>query len=156
MDFASWFGTEQLYTTTFVVSFVSGFVPIVNTEAYLLSVASLSSAPALPVVAIATLGQMLAKLILYLGGRGLIKLPRARSYETLDKLHAQLERRRGRTDTLVFLSAFLGLPPFYAVTILAGVVQIPLLDFLLPSLLGRLLRFGAIFLFPQLVRGQLG
>jgi hypothetical protein len=35
-------------------------------------------------------------------------------------------------------------------------VQIPLLDFLLPSLLGRLLRFGAIFLFPQLVRGQLG
>jgi membrane protein YqaA with SNARE-associated domain len=156
MDFASWFGTEQLYTATFLVSFVSGFVPLINAEAYLLSVASLSSAPALPVVLIATLGQMAAKLILYLGGRGLLKLPRARSYESLEKLRLQLERRRGRTDTLIFLSAFLGLPPFYAVTILAGVVQVPLLDFLLPSLLGRLLRFGAIFLFPQLLRGQLG
>lgn len=156
MDLSSWFGPEQLYAATFVVSFVSGFVPLINTEAYLLSVSTLASAaPALPVVVISTLGQMSAKLLLYLGGRGLIEMPRARRYETLDKLRHQLERRRGRRNTLIFLSAFLGFPPFYPVTILAGVVQVPLLDFLVPSLVGRLLRFGAIFLFPQLVRGQL-
>jgi membrane protein YqaA with SNARE-associated domain len=34
----------------------------------------------------------------------------------------------------------------------AGVVQVPVLDFLLPSTAGRLLRFAAVFVFPQLVK----
>jgi membrane protein YqaA with SNARE-associated domain len=156
MDVSSWFGPEQIYAASFFVSFVSGFVPLINTEAYLLSVATLSSAPALPIVALTTLGQMASKLIFYLGGRGLLRLPSARRYETLDKLRERLERRRGSRNLLIFLSALLGFPPFYPVTILAGVVKVPLLDFLLTSLVGRFLRFGAIFLFPQLVRGQLG
>lgn len=155
MDLSSWLGPERLCAATFVVSFVSGFVPFVNTEAYLISVAALSSSPALPLVVAATLGQMTAKLLLYLAGRGLLRLPRARRYETFDKLRHQLERRRGRTGTLIFVSALLGLPPFYAVSVLAGMAQVPLLDFLVPGLLGRLLRFGAFFLFPQLVRAQL-
>ena len=151
MDLASWFGPGQIYAAAFVVSFVSGFFPLVNTEAYLLSVSSLSSTPALPVVLLATAGQMTSKLVIYLGGRGLVRLPRGTTHAKLDRLREQLERRRGKTDTLIFVSAFLGLPPFYAVSALAGVVQLPLWDFLLPSLVGRLLRFGVIFAFPQLI-----
>jgi membrane protein YqaA with SNARE-associated domain len=152
MDFSRWFDPDQVYLATFVVSFVSGFVPIVNTEAYLLSVSALSSVPAVPVVLLSTAGQMSAKLLLYLGGRGLVKLPLGRPGQKLDKVRAELERRRGKTDALIFASAFLGFPPFYAVTVLAGVVQVPLLDFLLPSTAGRLLRFASVFLFPQLVK----
>jgi membrane protein YqaA with SNARE-associated domain len=155
MDASSWFGPEQIYVASFVVSFVSGFLPLINTEAYLLSVAALSSAPALPVIALATLGQMAAKFLLYLGGRGLLRLPQSRRYETLDKLRERLERRRGSRNLLIFLSALVGFPPFYPVTILAGVVKVPVVEFLAASLVGRFLRFGAFFLFPQLLRGQL-
>jgi membrane protein YqaA with SNARE-associated domain len=152
MDFTSWFAPDQVYLASFVVSFVSGFVPIVNTEAYLLSVSALSSVPAVPVILLSTLGQMCSKLILYLGGRGLVRLPLGRPGQSLDKMRAELERRQGKTDALIFASAFLGFPPFYAVTLVAGVVQVPVLDFLLPSTLGRLLRFAAVFAFPQLVK----
>jgi membrane protein YqaA with SNARE-associated domain len=152
MDITRWFDPEQVYLATFVVSFVSGFVPIVNTEAYLLSLSALSSVPAVPVILLSTVGQMCAKLLLYLGGRGLVKLPLGRPGERLDKVRAELERRRGKTDAFIFASAFLGFPPFYAVTVLAGVVQVPVLDFLLPSTAGRLLRFATVFLFPQLVK----
>ena len=108
MDASSWFGPEQIYVASFVVSFVSGFLPLINTEAYLLSVAALSEAPALPVIALATLGQMAAKFLFYLGGRGLLRLPSARRHETLDKLRERLERRRGSRNLLIFL-----FPSFY-------------------------------------------
>jgi membrane protein YqaA with SNARE-associated domain len=155
MDPSTWFGPNRLYAATFVVSFVSGVFPLVNTEAYLLTLSSLSSTPALPVVLISTIGQMISKLLLYLAGRGLLKFPLGTAQSRLKKLREQLERRRGKTGALIFLSAFLGFPPFYEVTVLAGVVQVPLWDFLLPSLAGRFLRFGVIFAFPQLILSSL-
>jgi membrane protein YqaA with SNARE-associated domain len=103
------------------------------------------------VILLATLGQMSAKLLLYLAGRGLVKLPIGRD-PRLEKVRAELERRRGKTDALIFASAFLGFPPFYAVTVVAGLVQVPVWDFFLPSVVGRFLRFGTVFLFPQLVK----
>ncbi len=54
--------------TTLAAAFVSGFVPILNIEAYLIGAAALlPDCPALLVVVPATIGQMAAKAILYLG-----------------------------------------------------------------------------------------
>ncbi len=151
------FTPAQVYLLTFVWSFVSGFVPLVNTEAYLLSVSALSpSSSLLPIVVSSTTGQMCAKLLLFLAGRGAIRLPLGRYQEKVEKVRASLAQREGGTDVALFLSAFTGLPPFYAVSILAGMLRIRVAHFLVPGFLGRLARFTLVFLFPQLVKGGLG
>ena len=56
---------------SFVVGLVSGLVPVVNTEAYLLAVAAFApSDRLLPVIVLTTIGQMIAKSLLYLAGSG--------------------------------------------------------------------------------------
>ena len=56
-----------------VVGLVSGLVPVFNTEAYLLAVAAFApSDRLLPVVVLTTLGQMIAKSLLYLAGSGVV------------------------------------------------------------------------------------
>ena len=66
----------DVWIATLGAAFLSGFVPIVNIEAYLVGAAALlPGCPPLVVVAAAALGQMAAKTVLFLGGRGLVGLP---------------------------------------------------------------------------------
>ena len=61
MNFEELIGSTGVYAASFVVGFVSGFVPVVNAEVYLLLVASTVSRPALaPVALLTTAGQMAA------------------------------------------------------------------------------------------------
>lgn len=140
-----------IWLTTFLVTFVSGFVPFVNAEAYLVSVSVLAPGAALGgVVVAATLGQMTAKCLLYLTGRGLIRGPRRRHGACLARVTDLLERSEASAAVLVFASALAGLPPFYVVTFAAGALGFPFGRFVALGSLGRLLRFGAVFLVPRL------
>ena len=66
----------DVWVATLAAAFLSGFLPLVNIEAYLLGAAALlPGAPPLVVVVPAALGQMAAKAVLFLGGRGLVRLP---------------------------------------------------------------------------------
>jgi hypothetical protein len=65
----------RTYMVSVVVSIISGLVPVVNIEAYLVSVALLAPEAGFPIVLIATAGQMVAKYILYVSGRDAL-LPR--------------------------------------------------------------------------------
>jgi membrane protein YqaA with SNARE-associated domain len=56
-----------------------------------------------------------------------------------------------RPPALVFTSALTGLPPFYAVSVAAGMLGFRPGPFLAAGLAGRLLRFGAVFALPGLV-----
>src|SRR4029453_1176973 len=59
---------------SFAVGLVSGLVPAVNTEAYLLMIVALAPrGVAVPAVVLVTLGQMLAKALLYLAGTGALR-----------------------------------------------------------------------------------
>jgi membrane protein YqaA with SNARE-associated domain len=51
---------------------------------------------------------------------------------------------------LVFISSALGIPPFYVITILAGAVRLRFGRFIAVGACGRVLRFGALILVPQL------
>lgn len=137
-----------LCAATFAVAFLSGFVPLVNLETYLLSVAALRPGSSLPpVVLAASLGQMSAKCLLFLAGRGALALPLRHRGRALQAA-AWLERR-GCGPALVFASAFSGIPPFYLVSVAAGLLRFPLAAFLLCGTAGRLLRFSAVFLLPR-------
>jgi membrane protein YqaA with SNARE-associated domain len=142
-----------LFLVTYLVSFVSGFVPIVNCETYLVSVSALSPlAFALPLTLAAVLGQMSAKALLYLSGRGLMHLPLGRYRAKLEAAHARFERRRGRAGVFLFASAASGFPPFYVVAVLAGTLRLGFTGFLIAGTLGRFVRFGLVVIVPQLVR----
>jgi membrane protein YqaA with SNARE-associated domain len=142
-------GLADLWMATLGAAFLSGFLPIVNIEAYLLGAAAfLPGAPPLVVVVAAAFGQMAAKALLFLGGRGVVSLPlgiRGRALATSARLGPR------RPPALVFTSALTGLPPFYIVSVAAGVLGFRPGHFLLAGLAGRLLRFGAVFTLPGLV-----
>jgi len=142
-------GAADVWVATLAAAFLSGFLPFVNIEAYLVGAAALlPGAPPLVVVSAAALGQMAAKTLLFLGGRGIVSLP-SRLRERALAASARLGTRR--PPALVFTSALTGLPPFYVVSVAAGLLGFRTGPFLLAGFAGRLLRFGAVFALPGLV-----
>ena len=149
--------TVVLLASTFGLCLLSGVVPVINVELYLISAAAVSPRRlALPLILLATSGQMVAKSLLYLAGRGTAQLPAVRLG---DRVRAVAERMRSRPgiEHLVLLgSAVTGLPPFYAVSIASGALRVSFTRFLLLGWCGRCLRFSGVVLAPQAVRGFLG
>ena len=152
LDLDFFAGSSHFYLGTFVVGVLSGLVPVVNIEVYLVAVGSLSGASPVPVVLLTTLGQMLGKCVLYLSGKGFIRLSIWPSWKSLEKTREALDRNKGRTEGVVFISALTGIPPFYALSVLAGVMRIPIVRFLVPGTLGRGLRFTAVMLASRFLK----
>jgi membrane protein YqaA with SNARE-associated domain len=148
--------SSGLPLATFAYCVVAGLVPVVNAEIFLVAVAAMASRATLPwIVVMAALGQMVAKVALYLAGRGVVRLPVRRAAASLEAVRARVERWRSR-DLLVLVSAVTGVPPFYAMSLLAGSLRFPLARFVALGLAGRLLRFAAIVELPAVGRWIVG
>lgn len=136
--------------TTFLFSLAGGIVPFLNVEAYLLSLSALSpQTPVAPVVLAAALGQMTAKSLLYLTGRGLLKLPLGGKKDRIGEVAARLARAECGAMTLVLVSAVTGIPPFYGVSVGAGFLRLRFGRFLVLGCCGRMLRFAVVFMLPK-------
>lgn len=139
---------------TFAFCVVSGIVPFASAELYLLSASALLPRGVAPwLVVAAASGQMVGKTVMYFAGRGALRLPGERLRRTIAEVQRRFGSRQALGDTLLLTSASLGLPPFYLVSIASGMLRVPLVRFLVLGLSGRLVRFAAIVLFPQLGRG---
>jgi membrane protein YqaA with SNARE-associated domain len=135
-----------------VVACVSSLLPISPVEALLLGLSAAVPAPLLlPVAALATVGHMAAKTLVYLGSRGAEPAVPARHRAALQRVRALLLRRRRVQLLTVLVSAIGGVPPFYLVTVCSGVLRLPLRDFLVAGTVGRGLRFAALALLPRLL-----
>lgn len=146
-------GQVWLVVGTYFYCVGSGFIPVMNAEAYLLVVSATSSpATIVPLILAAGLGQMTAKSIMYLAGRGVLSLNFGRYQERLDATSQKLSKSKLGPGGFIFVSGFAGLPPFYVISILAGTLRIPFLVFFLPGGAGRLARFAILVLFPQAVK----
>jgi membrane protein YqaA with SNARE-associated domain len=150
MDLASVLG---LLGGSVAVGAVSGLVPLLNTEAYLLGVAALAPRETLlPVVVLTTIGQMASKSLLYLAGSGAMSARLlGRRASGLDTMCSRLAQARAGLAAVVFASATTGLPPFYLVSVAAGSLRFSLARFLVVGGGGRLIRFGAIVALPRLL-----
>jgi membrane protein YqaA with SNARE-associated domain len=134
-----------------VVCFVSGFLPLIHSETFLVSASALCPPSfILPMAASAAIGQMGAKVLLYFAGVGVMRLPLHRYHAKAAAARERFERRRGRTGTFLFASAVLGFPPFYAVSVMAGALRLDLVTFVLTGLAGRFVRFAVFVALPQL------
>jgi membrane protein YqaA with SNARE-associated domain len=139
--------------TTFGFCVVSAVVPFANAEIYLLSAAALAPRElALPLAAAAALGQMVGKTLMYLAGRGAVRLPGERTRRALETARVKYANRASIGGVVLFASATAGVPPFYIVAIAAGVMRVPMAQFIVIGLVGRLIRFGALVIFPNLLK----
>jgi membrane protein YqaA with SNARE-associated domain len=145
-------GTAALWAATFLFALGSGLVPFVfNTELYLLGVAVLTDASPVAIVALMTLGQMLGKFAVYKAGRGSLNVDWIRR-RAASHAASVFTRRPANSFATLVLSSVTGVPPFYAVSFMAGVLRLPVAAFLVIGTTGRVIRFAAVFLFPELFR----
>lgn len=148
---------------TFGYSVVSALVPVVNAELYLVGLMTRQPQLAWWLVGLAAAaGQMVGKLVYYCAGRGTLQLPtrlRRRSERQsagrwsrwLARFQRTCHDRPVWTIGVLLVSASIGLPPYLAIAVLAGVGRVPLPTFLVTGLVGRFARFGAIAASPALI-----
>ena len=135
----------ELTWSTFGVSLVSAFFPVVNIEAYLGVVASqIGPSRALSLALVAGLGQALGKIVWYEAARrGADSAWLARRLEkptVRARYDAWLGRAEGRpvlTTGVLLLSSLLGLPPLLLAAPVAGAVHLPRPVFVLTIWAGR-------------------
>ena len=132
----------------------SAVFPWFNAEVLLLSAAAgvTSTRELLLVVLGVTAGQVAGKSAMYWGAwRASVQpTPRIRSF--LIRWRARVEARPSSAPALVFVSAAVGFPPPYLVTIAAGSLRMAFWPFLAATGIGRLLHFGILALLPAGLR----
>ena len=122
-DFPSWVNHLGVPLGTLIVGFLSGFIPVLNIELFLVFVCAIPAQPSVVfLAALATLGQLGAKSVIYSAAAGVsdarfvTKVPRHR----VEALKQRLQQHPGSVDVVVLSSAFAGLPPLYIVSLAAG------------------------------------
>jgi membrane protein YqaA with SNARE-associated domain len=137
------------YVGTFVYALLSGAIPVLNCEVFLLVLAMKAPREMLfPLIVTTTAGQMVAKSLLYWAGRGVLRLPAGARVETILASLGCKIGRGWRGALLVFVSAVIGVPPFYAMSVACGAMRWSFASFLVFGCLGRLVRFSFVLLVP--------
>lgn len=161
----------------FGVAFGSAVFPLLSIELFVIGlVTQQPNIPWLMLGAVVAVGQVTGKLIYYYAGRGSLRLPaflhRWRERHCAERplsdrrLRWQLRTKRLRmlVDALrerchrhprwmvgaYSVSSVVGLPPFMATTVLAGLARMRLSAFLSAGILGRFVRFSTLAAAPAL------
>jgi membrane protein YqaA with SNARE-associated domain len=143
--------TLLLVGSTAAVFVASGVFPLVNAELSVVTLGSVAPRPLLPVLlVVATLSHMVGKALVYLAGRGAERCPIPALRRRVAAARGQVDARTKLGTALIFVSAAAGVPPFYLVTVASGVLRYRFSHFFLVGFAGRLLRFAALLLLPNL------
>jgi membrane protein YqaA with SNARE-associated domain len=153
------FGWAELVALLTSIGFgaVSAIVPIVNAEAYVIASQMSAVIGPVPIAIGIAIGQTVGKLVLFFGVREGKELSfvkhrreaqkqrpvgrfRARFRAFMAKLLDLVGQKRWGLP-IVFVAAIVGVPPLYAVALLAGATTMKPLWFGLTVLVGRLCRF---------------
>ena len=141
----------------FVVALVSGAVPVLSIELYLVgAVVAMDDGALVAMAAAAGLGQTLGKLPYYYVGRGTIAVPwMRRRAQTPGKWTERAEGWRRKAEDrplwgagLVAVSSFASVPPFMVVSVLAGVVRMHVVLFSAVTFVTRTARFLIVVFAP--------
>lgn len=143
----------MLWVTTVVIAGLGSLFPFAPIEPFLLGLGLIAPPDMLvPLALVATVSHMAGKAVLYLGSRKAMQLLSVRQQQAIERARTRLSRRRWYQYLTVFTSAISGLPPFYAITVAAAMVKVPLVPFIAVGTVGRACRFLALVLAPQLFR----
>ncbi len=153
VEFGDYSSTLLAIASTIGLFVLSGVVPIVNAEVSVILLGSVAPPRLLPLLlVIATLSHMVGKSLTYLAGRWAERWGYAPLQRRVAAVRAKLEGRSALGGTIIFISAATGLPPFYVVSVGSGIVRFSFLHYFAFGFAGRLVRFAALLLIPQLAR----
>ncbi|HKN56023.1 MAG TPA: hypothetical protein VJX66_26240 [Amycolatopsis sp.] len=162
---------------TLGVAFGSAIVPLISVEVFLVGLCASQAAPHwLLLGGVVAVGQLAGKTLYFLAARGSIRLPkplhdrmhrerppsprrerwhrRTKAMRTwLDALRERCHRHPHWMTGTYGVSSILGLPPFMATSVLAGLVRMRLGTFLATGLAGRWIRFSILAASPALLAG---
>ncbi len=146
---------DHIFLGTFIVCFVSGVIPIVNAELFLLALVPVLKTPALEHSAVlaATLGQMVSKIIIFgvcFKGMDNAWIQKKAPKKQVNKWHNRIEKLGWKMHLVSFSSAFAGFPPYFVLTVVLGFLRTSWTWFLVTGFLGRGLRFAILVYFPKL------
>ena len=148
-----------IYGAAFVIGMISSIVPLISAEVFVAVTCVTVTRQPVDVAVVGVLvaiGQMVMKVPMYYGSRGAGKLVRpapdgriARALRWVER--TAIDRWRAYPTALTFVSASTGVPPFYALVLLAGAIEMPAIKFMTVGMIGRLIRFvtiglGALYL----------
>jgi len=158
------FGSAELVALLTSIGFgvLSAIIPIVNAEAYVIASQWSAAAGPIPIAIGIGVGQTIGKLLLFLGVRRGKDFPFiqhrrerqqtkpvSRTRERVRVVMAQLLALVGQKRwgiPIVFLAAVVGIPPLYAVALLAGATTMRIPWFVAAVLVGRIGRFVLVAL----------
>lgn len=159
---------------TLGVAFGSALLPLISIEIFLVGLAmNQPHIPWLCLGAVVAVGQVAGKLLYYYAAKGTLRLPKfMHCREKIDTPRRVAWRRRTKRirGWVEFLrekchrhprwmvgtygvSSVLGLPPFMATSVLAGMVRMKLSAFLSAGLVGRFIRFSIVAASPAVFAG---
>ncbi|ASU77628.1 hypothetical protein CDG81_04095 [Actinopolyspora erythraea] len=146
--------------SVFAMSAGTAVVPVFSAEVYLVSVVLTQAGPPWWVLGpVAAAGQLLGKAVHYLAARGVVRLPgllnragRGEGWRWPRRLHELCERHPVSGAGMVLLSGLVGVPPFAAVVLAAGMLRSSLVVWLPSAVLGRVARFCLLAAVPELLR----
>lgn len=137
----------------FGLGFVFGALPIGASE--LLALAAGAVQPRsliIPLLILLTLGHVLGKLLWYWLGTFGSRVTHPKAVAWIAKAHEFNELHPALGVGVLLSSAFASIPPFHVMAVAAGIVRLPLVEFLGTAVVGRLLRFGLVALVPGVVK----
>lgn len=133
-----------LYAGTFAVAAVSAVFPLVSIEVFLVAITlTRGPADAVALVILATLGQLVGKVPIYLVACGIAEVP-GRQRRWIDRMRAWSTRLGDRPAWVLAASSVIGVPPFSISSTAAGVLRIRLRTFVVVVALGRAARFAVL------------
>jgi membrane protein YqaA with SNARE-associated domain len=137
----------------YAAAIVSAVVPWVNGELLMISAVPLvttRAALAALVVAV-TAGQMTGKTVMYWASRKSARPRSARVQGSIERWRERLQQRPRSVLAVIFLSALIGIPPFFIVSVAAGAIGLAFPRFLAVGTAGRLAHFTIVAFVPEFV-----
>ena len=138
------FGYAPLWCVLF--AFVSAILPWVNAEVLILSLPAIagSRAELAMFVLIATAGQMAGKCVIYWVARHGGVFPSMWIARRMERWRERAAARPSSSIALIAASSLVGIPPFYAMSVVAGALKMNFGSFFVAGACGRLVRFFAL------------
>ncbi len=141
----------KLLALTVFFGMVSSVVPVFNMETYIVVAYARSDATALQLAFIGSLGQNIGKLVWYFVCRESLDIGWLKRRLETPKRQAQFQRwsdfvqnRPGVSGLVTFVSALVGVPPFFVMAMIAGTLRMNVFVFFVAGVAGRTLFFWAI------------
>ncbi len=144
-----------LWLSTFLLGAASALLPFLPIEVYILGAGATNAGTGTGIAlgVAAGLGATLGKVVWYeLARRGAgsawvqkkLAAPKVRA--VYERWLARMEGRPWFSGSIMFVSAFVGIPPLLAMSAVAGFLRMPMWVFLPTVAVGRSLRFALLFL----------